>query len=352
MNSNAKPIWRWIFLSGDHLERIVFLFISRKNANNARFIPLFEKTSKIRIVYFNGFNLLYTDTLTQYIFKLIILIFKYKIDKYNSVHMFSTQYNFKALNQILHIDDPNYDQKTVDSLIKWEKQRSLHGVNPIIICTNNFTKEWLNSVLTYTKVLVIEQGFHKIALERTIVKTNEFSCVYSSPYIDYKGDKHNKHSTYGCEILINEIIPGLYDADPTITIHMIGKVGKNAKKALERFPNIVMHGRVDFIENMQILKNAHIGIYPRLYDHKRSVLKIFTYMGAGLPVVTFELTDTSIVKQLDFGLSVNSIPDFISAVCELKKSPHLLNHYKSNILRVHESYTWVNLSKKMELLLN
>jgi glycosyltransferase involved in cell wall biosynthesis len=108
---------------------------------------------------------------------------------------------------------------------------------------------------------------------------------------------------------------------------------------------------VNFKENSEILSKCTIGIYPRTFDHKRSILKIFSYIGAGLPVVTFDLEDTRVIKDYNLGLSVNSIDDFIRAIVQLKEQPKILKNLERNIDKFRPPYTWQNLSKKMSELI-
>ena len=73
------------------------------------------------------------------------------------------------------------------------------------------------------------------------------------------------------------------------------------------YSNIIYHGRVDFFQNMTILSDCSVGIYPRNVEFKRSMAKIFSYIGAGLPIVTYDLYDTEVVKLNNLGYSVTSV---------------------------------------------
>jgi hypothetical protein len=146
------------------------------------------------------------------------------------------------------------------------------------------------------------------------------------------------------DVLIDEIIPGLFIQDPSIEIYLIGKLGRHAKKVLRKYPNVVKFGRVDFMQNIQILAMCDIGIYPRKIDHKRSVLKIFTYLGAKLPIVTFDLIDTEIVKCQKLGLVSSTSSQFIENILMLKRSPKMLKDFRDEItlLIVHRVYNCAN----------
>jgi hypothetical protein len=261
--------------------------------------------------------------------------------------MFDYKHKLLSKKQILHIDDPNYTQVELMELIKWELFCVSNGNIPMIICTNTYTSKWLTKNLLSTKVFIVEQGFHSLEINIDSLQRN-FSCVYTAPYIHYGKDKHAKHSTWGSEILIKELIPKLNSRDPEIHIHLVGEVGNNAKKELAKFRNIHIHGRVNFKQNIDILSSCSIGIYPRQYDHKRSILKIFSYIGAGLPIVTFDLIDTEVVKLNSLGFAVGSVDEFIAKILELKNSPDLMQKYKENISKFRTNFNWSILARKME----
>jgi len=350
-NINSESFWRWILRKEDHLDQIVFIFISKLNAQNARYFQLFEASESIRVVYFEGLKLRYTDRISLKLFSLLTQSLKHRIKNYKNVHLFSIP-NFESnQRQILHIDDPLYSALELRRIINWEKSLILKKGVPIIICTNPYTKNWFSDKLIYTKIYVIEQGFQDIEIEKNQANSN-FSCVYASPYIHINNDKHGQHSTWGAELLINEIIPRLNRIDPSIEIHLIGELGKQARFELSKYKNVFVYGRVGFYENAKILSNCSIGIYPRTFDHKRSILKIFSYIGAGLPVVTFDLIDTQVIKDYDLGLTVNNIDDFISAIVKLRDNPDILEKHKTNIEKFRPEYSWKNLSKKMNQLIN
>jgi glycosyltransferase involved in cell wall biosynthesis len=351
-NLNAEKYFRWLFRRNETLDQVVFYFLSTVNATSPRLFPLFEASSKIRIVYIKGSRIPRTDLITSKLANILYRLAKKKIEKYGYVHIVTGTTCLKNKNQILHVDDPNYSILEKHFLQKWEIQLREKNLNPIIICTNNFTQAYLKAFLLETKILLIEQGFNDPNIHNEVIKysTNKqnFSCVYSSPYIHVGRDKHANHGTWGADLLVNKVIPELFIREPSIEIHLIGEVGEFAKAKLKKFRNVVYHGRVSFEENMAISAQCSIGIYPRQNDFKRSMSKIFTYIGAGLPIVTFDLYDTEIVKNLDLGFSVTSLEEFISKIIYLKNNPKDLDKFRERISSIKAGYTWECLSAKME----
>jgi glycosyltransferase involved in cell wall biosynthesis len=350
-NKNSESFWTWLSRKNDNLVQIVFVFISQLNAQNARNFQLFEASENIRIVYLKGLRLRYSDKFLLKLFRILINSRKKQIANYKVLHLFSIPSFVLNQKQIMHLDDPTYLRSEINKLIDWEKNLVDKKGQPFLICTNSYTKNWFESELKYTKIIIIEQGFRTFKPIEVNQSIN-FSCVYSSPYIHFGRDKHGNHSTWGAEILIKEIIPRLNKLDPNIEIHLIGEIGKHALFELSRCTNVHIYGRVSFNENTEIISKCKIGIYPRTFDHKRSILKIFSYIGAGLPVVTFDLVDTKVVKDFQLGIAVNSIDEFILGVNTLKTNPEIFERYKANIVDFRPPYSWKNLSNKMNDLIS
>ena len=351
-NHNSEPLLRWFFRRSDNLERIAFFYISRTNANNARYGPLFESTQNIRLVYLRGLPIKYSDNIMLFIFRKIPHFLSWKIKKYNTLHIFDLL-KWPITNiQILHIDDPEYTIAEIVNLKKWERNLKSNFATPILVCTNQYSHNWYKRKLQYSKILIVEQGFSITKVKKTRNIQSSFTCVYSSPYIHYGDDKHGLHSTWGSKILIDEIIPNLFSFDPSIRIRLIGELGKCAKQKLERYTNWHSFGRVDFIHNQVLISECDLGIYPRMFDHRRSILKIMSYIGAGLPVVTFDLIDTNIIKKNHLGPVVKNVDEFIFSIIELKNSSTLLNQYRTRINAMSPTYSWRNLANKMETEVN
>ena len=350
-NANALSFFAWVIKRGDNLDQIVFLFVSKLNATNARYLPLFNETKNVRIVYLRGLSIKYTDILFTKLYICLLKFFRFKINRYNLIHIFNLRLNFSNSKQVLHIDDPTYGVEEINKILDWERHLNIESKHSSVICTNSTTYSWLQDQLKYSLIYIIEQGFHRLNSIKPIEIKN-FSCVYSSPYIHFGTDKLANHSTYGANLLIEKIIPELAKIDPNIEVHLVGELGENAKKFLKSFSNVKIYGRVEFEKNIEILSSCSIGIYPRTFDHKRSMLKIFTYIGAGLPIVTFDLIDTKVVKEQSLGFSVKNSDEFVKKIVDLKNSNRLLSNFKKNVNDFGLQYSWDMLAKKMEILIN
>ena len=347
-NNNETTFLKWWLIKHDNLQDITFFFESRINSNNRRFYPLYEKYQDVRVITLRGLKVKYLDLISLKLFRFLIFLSKRKIQCYKTLHSFNLRDKFNVSKVVLHIDDPEYTTQEHELLRKWENFYSNIGSNMILICTNNLSKNYYQGILKKTKIFIIEQGFHQITSSKKVRTSNKFICAYSSSYIHYGQDKHAQHSTWGAEVLIDEIIPKVTQAEQEVEFLIVGSVGKHAREALRNYTNVHLPGHVDAETNVKLLEKCQIGIYTRKFDHNRSVLKIFSYIGAGLPVVTFDLNDTEIVKKQKIGFAVKNSNEFIEKILLLKNSPAILNLFAERVNRIRGEYSWAKLAEKLK----
>jgi len=349
-HKNFQPLLIWLIKRNDTLDQIVFLFISKKNATNARHIPLFTESKNVRVVYLNGASIKYFDRLLLTLSKKLFSVQKKKLKKYKILHVMDYKPIISGITHVIHIDDPIYTLEELSKLLKWEEKIFELKGKSIIVVTNLYSKDWYLKSLKHSKIYIIEQGFHEIK-SKTKHLTNELIFAYSSNYIHYGSDLHGDHSTWSANLLLDTIIPRIMSLNPSVKFYLIGELGRNAKKNIYTNPNIVSFGRVNYEENMEILSRCTVALYPRTFDHFRSVLKIFTYIGAELPIVTFDLIDTEIVSKKELGITVNDVDSFVLAATELINSPKKLEFYRNNIKGLGGEFSWSNLAHKMNFYL-
>ena len=354
-NSSLPPnfmYWaKWLFYRNDSLPHITFIFIGRRNPGNVRFMSLYSESVATRVVYMRGSRLKGLDRILLNIFRYFCNFAIPRCGDYSRLDELSVP-NFKSgsVNRLLHIDDPLYSAREIASILNWEKVHSDAGCKTHIVCTSEFTQRWLGSFITRSSLEIIEQGFIKIPEDKNEDKFTEFACAYSSPFIDGRGDKNESHSTWGALTLIEEIVPRIFSHDNKLRIHLIGKVGNRARKALGRYPNVVLHGQLSPLQTANILKKCHVGIYPRKTDHFRRVLKIYDYIGAGLPIVTFALEDTKLVFEECLGFSVMDSDSFVDAILEMKRNVQRYEEFSSNIIKARFNRDWKSLAKKLDVI--
>lgn len=349
-NPNAEHWIKFLFRRGDNLPFLTFYFLSKTGPTSPRFFPLYEKTSKFRIVLFKGSKIRKTDAISLQLFKLVSKALIRKSGKYQVFSPTSFESAKKSkTNLVLHLDDPEYSTLERESLVAL-----VNGINKkvLIVCTNDFTYDYLVGFLPKDSVFILPQGYSKYSNSERIQESFDgnrpMKVAYSSSAIDIRGDRHEGHPTWDATHLICDILPEINRRELNLELHLIGKLGVKAGLELSKFKNVQTYGLVSFYENSKILQRCDVGLYPRIKDNFRSVQKITEYIGAGLPIITYDLIDTSIVKELNLGLGASNQLEMLDALELLSENPKLVIKYRRNVLKVRDEYSWDKLAETLE----
>jgi len=354
-NPNVESWFKFIFRSDDSLTAVSLYFLSRRYSTSPRFFPLYNETRRIRIVLFKGSRFPGVDRVILKLLPFYIRVFSRKFTKYKWTFLFSTSWS-RYLNsgQILNVDDPEFTEQELKALLTWEQECQQRGIQTIVATTTHYIKDYFLRHGSQSLYSVIPQGHSQQSIDLSGSKdatlNPKISLVYASPYIHSKGDLHGEHLLWGSSLLLEEIWAPIA-ASNRFVLHLIGEVGPNAMKSLEKV-NTVIHGLVSIEECANILKNCDIGLYPRVKDNFRQVQKISEYIGAGLAIVTFDLMDTSLVKELNIGISVKTVHEFKSALIELERDRTKLSLYKKRSREASQELSWRTLGKRLDQLVS
>jgi glycosyltransferase involved in cell wall biosynthesis len=349
-NQNVVSIWKWLFIKNENLPFVTFTFMSRKYSSNVRCMNLNYHSKQIRIVLFKGTRVAKFDYFIIKSINIIIKLFSQKITKsYKGIFLYGIPNSPKLrINQFLHLDDPKYNKDEFMKLIQWESRARLLGVATKIIVTSIDTTNILKKNNIRSEIIEITQGFSEVWAESRPMN-RDFKCVYASAYVAYGRDKNSKDTTWGADFLIEKLLPMAQQLPEEITICIVGNIGSNAKKELSKFKNVKIFSYMSQIEMTKFLQTCNVGLYPRTFDHKRRILKVYSYLSAELPTVTFDLVDTADIKDYKLGLVVHSASEFIAAILSLYEDDALYKDLAANISRFKIGKDWATLSKKLEM---
>lgn len=350
-NPNAEPWYRWLLRRRDPLPAVTIYFLSKANRTSPRFFPLYEETNLVRVVVVRGLPVPKTDKLVLCLVHLFVFLVHKKLERYY-VFLDHDFWFGKSVstNTFIQCDDPVYTKQTIHKLKKRAKGLYSKGHRFFAIVTNDFTRDWIGENCPGVEPYVIAQGFTPLD-EDFPEKFEKFSCIYTSGSISYIGDKHQDHPAWNASHLIEEIIPQLTIKYPEIDIHLTGLIGKNAKEALSAFPQVVMHGALDREQNVSVLRKCHVGLHPRKIDHGWQVQKISEYIGAGIPIVSYDLLDSALVKQFNLGIVVTDADDFVQAIGTLYKDEKMYSNYTLTIHEIRNRFSWEELARELDSLI-
>lgn len=347
-NSNAESWLAWIFRKKDDCPAVTIYFMSRLNATSPRFFPLYNNTEKLRIVVFRGLRIPKTDRAILWLVNLFVLFFAKKLRTYRYFVDHGYRYaNVVKTNLIIQLDDPSFDAREIGRLREFSNMRIKDEVIKIVVTSEQIKRKVVERGIT-SRVEVIEQGYSDIESGLEMAKFPNFSLVYSSNYIHHANDKHGSHPNWGASEFIETLIPSILSKLPEVEIHLVGELGPNAQRLMKQYVQVICHGRVSTSTNSSILRRCHLGLYPRKHDNGWRVQKINEYLGARLPIVTFNLEDTGLVRELGIGLSVNTNDEFIEAIELLLNDRYRYQEFVRVADSVRDKYDWKVLANKLD----
>lgn len=353
-NRNVLAWYQWIFLRHDPLPAISIYFLSKRNSTSPRFYPLYENSTKLRIVLFTGSRLPYFDRIYLQLLPYFIQIFRKKFSRYRIMFLFGLGKSSSPLtNQVLHFDDPEYTKPELESILAWENKKLLQGFRTAVLCTSDYTGNYLVENKVQSEVLVIPQGHSypgEIRPRTQKMKKQSAESIklaYASPYMHSKGDVHAGHINWDITEFFSEIVPELLEIK-NLEIHLVGEVGKSARKLLPIDSRIIKHGLVDVATCSEILSSCDIGLYPRKKDNKRQAQKISEYLGAELAVISFRLVDAGLVEKFAAGVLVDNNREFVDAVLNLCDDPLKLRDLQRNARIASTQLRWEQLGKILD----
>jgi len=144
----------------------------------------------------------------------------------------------------------------------------------------------------------------------------------------------------------------LLDIWPRVTasnarLHLIGRLGQNASLSLSD-SRVISYGLISIKECSTLLPNFDVALYPRVHDNAWLPQKLVEYIGAGLPILAFDLIDTNIVSHLNVGLLVKNAEEFARIMDEISSGLLSTEDFQKNAVRVAPDYSWATLAVNFE----
>jgi glycosyltransferase involved in cell wall biosynthesis len=97
---------------------------------------------------------------------------------------------------------------------------------------------------------------------------------------------------------------------------LIGRASKRARALCAARDDVTLFEDIPYGGALPYIANFDIALYPRRTDPPRPdmAVKLVEYMGAGVPVVSYDLESTAVVRQTGAGIPASTPRDFVEAV--------------------------------------
>ena len=129
--------------------------------------------------------------------------------------------------------------------------------------------------------------------------------------------------------------------------------GSNPEKInLGAYPWVRLYELQPLERLSEVLRTFDVGVIPYVdseYWGRMSITKMATYMAAGLPILTLQLTETSnILAKWECGISVKDWDDMVATLTSLCNDKPLLEKLAKNARTASvEEYNWANQVERM-----
>lgn len=350
-NDKVVPWYYWLIRRKSESKAVVIYFLSRIYGTSPRFFPLYNHFKDTDIILFRGSRFPGIDRLYLKILPHFIRIFSRKLSSYsNFIALNSDPSLVIRTNMILNIDDPTYTTEESNKIKSWESKINEFGFQSIIVCTTQYIREYLISAGIKSKIFIIAQGHANLEFAKkakVVSGKDSWNFVYISPTIDVKGDPHEGHNMWDASTLLFDIWPQVKSTNSQL--HLIGRLGRNASICLAD-ERIKTHGLLSVQECAKLLSSFDVALYPRVHDNAWLPQKLIEYVGAGLPILAFDLVDTRIVRDLNVGTLVKSAAEFAHMIDEISHMSISFETFHENAIASRHNYSWSHLANKFELI--
>ncbi len=348
-NENVIPWYFWILGRKSKSRGVVVYFLSRRYGTSPRFFPLYNELRQTDIILFRGSRFPVVDRFYLKMLPCFIICFKRKLQKYDFfIALNSNPRLVISTNMILNLDDPMYSADELALIKNWEISVKNRGFMSSIVCTTKFIHDYLKSNGVMSSISVIPQGhsnFETSNLRKGSTSEGNLNFVYISPTIDVKGDPQEGHKMWDASTLLLDIWPKVTASNARL--HLIGRLGQNASLCLSD-NRITSYGLISIKECSKLLPNFDVALYPRIHDNAWLPQKLVEYIGAGLPILAFDLIDTNIVSQLNVGLLAENAEEFAQIMNAIASDQISVDDLRKNSVRIAPEYSWSSLAVKFE----
>ena len=148
------------------------------------------------------------------------------------------------------------------------------------------------------------------------------TCVigYLAAFLLLPGDRGGDNPLYNVEHLL-DLWDEISARDPSLRLWLLGRASESVRRRCAGRRDIVLFGRVPRERLLAHVANFDIALYPRTEDQGVRASKIAEYLGAGVPIVSYDYAVVGDVRTAGAGVLVETPREFAAAVERLAQRP-------------------------------
>ena len=173
-------------------------------------------------------------------------------------------------------------------------------------------------------VQVIPQGVDLASLSDAGVRAvatrhrrdGEVVVGYMAAWLLSAGDRGGANALYNVDHLL-DLWERIRERVPAARLWLLGGASARIVARARGRDDVVLFGRVPRDELLSYVANFDVALYPRAEDQGIRAAKTAEYLGAGVPIVSYDYEVTRDVRDAGAGVFVRTPEEFVDAVAQL-----------------------------------
>ena len=166
---------------------------------------------------------------------------------------------------------------------------------------------------------VVPQGVTRTPLTERLRRRGP-TVGYLAAFLLLPGDRGGDNPLYDVSHLL-ELWDEIAARVPGARLELIGLASRAVRERVRGRADVVVTGRVPRAELLRRVAAWDVALYPRTADQGIRASKIAEYLGAGVPIVSYDYEVVADVRETGAGLLVRTPREFIGAVERLLRNP-------------------------------
>jgi glycosyltransferase involved in cell wall biosynthesis len=211
---------------------------------------------------------------------------------------------------VVDVDDPVFTEETA---------RLLDRAAALVV-TAPRVGERLEELGVRKPFHVVPQGVARETLDGFIPRPNGRPTVgYLAAFLLLPGDRGGDNPLYDVTHLL-ELWDEIVEHSPGAVLELAGRASPALRRRLQGRGDVVLLGALPRPALLPVVAAWDVALYPRSVDQGVRASKIAEYLGAGVPIVSYDYQVVSDVRDAGAGILVGSPREFVEAVVGLLAS--------------------------------
>ena len=151
-------------------------------------------------------------------------------------------------------------------------------------------------------------------------RDGELVVGYVAAYLRTRDDPGGENALYNVDHLL-QLWEAISERVPEARLWLLGEPSARVRRRVAGRDDVLLLGPVAKHEVLPHAANFDVALYPRAEDQGIRSAKVAEYMGAGVPIVSYDYEVTRDVKEAGAGVLVSSPAEFVEAVVSLAEDP-------------------------------